>query len=196
MVSTIIPYDRNRGFLKEAIASAEKQSEIILEFSDGSVGYNVNQGIKKVKTEFVCILAEDDLLLPRSIENRLNAMGANQWIHSRAIQFYPDGREMPVGWVTPNPTLEEMLIHNRICGSTTLYRTELLRKHPWDVSLKTAEEYDFHLKLMHNGIMPGFCDKTTFKWRRHDGQKSLGNTSKEYQKIRLEIINGIRDKYR
>ena len=193
MVSIIIPFNIDRGFLKQAIKSAVNQGEIILSESDGSVGHNVNQGIKRVKTEFVCILAEDDLLTETAIQDRLKAIKNYQWIHSRAVNFGED-YETPLNWTFPHPILKDMLIMNRICGSTTLYRTELFDDFKWDVSLFTAEEYDFHLKLMHSGIMPGFCDKITFKYRRHDAQKSLGRWVNQSE--RSEVINKIKDRYR
>jgi glycosyltransferase involved in cell wall biosynthesis len=192
-VSIIIPYNKDRGFLSEAIESATGQGEIILSKSDGSVGRNVNYGISLVKTPYFCILAEDDILPPDAIKNRLDAIGSFDWIHSQGEAFTPDGHVHGFNWHNPNPTLKGMLRFNQIIGSTTLYRTDLGRLFPWDESLITAEEYDFHLRLMYQGINPGYTDKITFRYRRHTEQKSLGVNAD--QKKRQEVVELIRKRY-
>ncbi len=53
-VSIIIPYKIDRGYLNEAIESVKNQTykgeiELILSQSNGSVSYNLNQGILKAR---------------------------------------------------------------------------------------------------------------------------------------------------
>ena len=192
-VSIIIPFNRDRGFLSEAIDSATGQGVIIESKSNGSVGRNVNAGISRVTTPYFCILAEDDLLTPNAIKDRLDAIGSFDWIHSQGEAFTPDGHTHGFNWHNPKPTIEGMLKFNQIVGSTTLYRTDLGRLFPWDETLITAEEYDFHLRLMYQGINPGYCDKVTFRYRRHTEQKSLGVNAD--QKERQRVVELIRKRY-
>ena len=58
LVSIIIPYRINRGYLNKAIASIHRQSypgaiEIIESNHDASVSYNLNQGIKASSGTFI-----------------------------------------------------------------------------------------------------------------------------------------------
>jgi len=66
----------------------------------------------------------------------------------------------------------------------------------WDESLKTAEEYDYHMRLLSEGKKLGFLDEVTFKYRRHSQQKSIGNVTREFQKNRMEQIEIIKNRYR
>ena len=196
--SIVIPYNKDRGFLDQAIKSAEGQGEIILSQSDGSCAFNINEGVKRVKTPYFVILAEDDLLTHDSIKLRLKAIKKGfRWIHGYASVF-GRGYEMPYTVTIPDPTLEEMIRLNRINGGTVMYETELFREYGgFDESLWTAEEYEFHLRLMADGILPGFCDKVIFKYRRHDNQKSLGkNNEAGHQAKRQQFIKDLLKNFR
>lgn len=185
--SIIIPYNHDRGYLSDAIRSAEGQGVVIPYQSDNTVGHNINKAVEQVETEFICILAEDDLLTYNSVQDRVEAIGSAPWIHARGVAFGP-GYEHPINWTLPDPTLEEMLVVNRICGGTQLYRTDLFREvGGYDESLKTAEEYEFHLRLISLGHDPAFVDSVVYKWRRHNEQKSLG--SRTDQRERQQYID-------
>jgi GT2 family glycosyltransferase len=196
-VSIIIPYDRDRGFLNHAIRSAEHQGQVILYQNDETVGYNINRALEEVKTPYWCILAEDDWLHHSAIKNRLARLEAagTDFVHSYGVSVFP-GFNKRVGWTIPEPSLKDMLKLNRICGGTTLYKTDLIDSFGgFDESLWTAEEYDFHLKLLSNGATLSFCPKETYYYRRHDLQKSVGNLDREYQRKRQELITLIRRRY-
>ena len=194
-VTLIIPYNKDRGFLQQAIDSVAGQipSENILPiYGDVTVGANINTGLNQVKTKYWCAMGEDDLLTPNSIADRYRVIEQGyDFIHGRAVTFW-QGNEVPYSMTKEEPTLEDMLTVNRICGGTPMYRTGL---GAWDESLTTAEEYDWHLKLLHAGHTIGFCDSVVYKWRRHDLQKSLGNKNRAYQERRQAIIKGIRKRY-
>jgi len=66
-VTIIIPFVEDRGYLQEAIESAENQTykcEILLSQSENNVGYNLNKAIDQCSTEFWVYLCDDDILLP------------------------------------------------------------------------------------------------------------------------------------
>lgn len=199
-VSIIIPHDRDRGFLNLAIRSAEHQvpdENLILWQNDETVGKNINDALELVKTKYFCILAEDDWLHHSSVRDRYDRIEAagTDFLHSYGVAVYP-GMNRRVGWTIPNPSLKDMLHCNRICGGTTLYKTDLIDKFGgFDEGLWTAEEYDFHLKLMSNGATLSFLPKETYYYRRHEKQKSVGNLDREYQAKRQELIRLIRLRY-
>jgi len=202
LVSVIIPYNRDRSFLKEAIQSVDDQIyhniELILSESPGSVGYNLNRGIEKAKGKFIKYLCDDDLLPYDSIENSISAFANGvDFIHGTACNFWPDGKS---DIYTPdyfNPTLEQMLSKNVIHGGTLMYRREVFEKYGmFDETLWTGEEYEFNLRILAAGARLGYCEKPPlYFYRRHAAQKSLGNTSSEYQRKRAIAIQAIKNKY-
>ena len=200
LISVIIPYNIDRGYLGEALNSIHQQTykdfEIILSHSEHSGGYNMNRGIEKAKGEYLKYLCEDDILTPNCLKDSLDAIQGFDFIHGRGVNLHQNGVETPYTMTNPYAQLSSMLEQNGINGGTTLYRTEIFNKVKWDEELFTGGEYDFNLKLLSLGYKLGFCDKVLYKYRRHDLQKSLGNTSFEYQNARAEQIEMIRNRYR
>lgn len=203
-VSVIIPYNKDRGFLKEAIESVHAQRfdrgiELLLSHSPGTVGFNINQGVKKARGSFIKYFAEDDLLDPDCLEKSINHMFINntRWIHGNAINFFPTIKQehlyKPFYKI---PTFEQMLDRNHIHGGTVMFESTLLKQFPFDESLQTGEEYDLYLRLYKAGILPGYMNETVFRHRRWEGQKSLGNTNREYQQWRSRVIKQIQNKHR
>jgi glycosyltransferase involved in cell wall biosynthesis len=200
-VSVIIPYNIDRGFLQQAIDSVQAQTyrdfEIILSQSEGTGGYNMNRGIEKATGDLLCYLCEDDLLPANSLSDRVEAMEDYDFIHCRGVQFWEEyDKSQPWQLTNSYAELNSMLVQNGIMGGTTMYRRELFDEFMWDEDLWTGGEYDFHLKLLHNNKRLGFCDRFVYKYRRHSLQKSLGNTSAEYQNKRREQVELIRNRYR
>ena len=200
-VSIIIPYNRDRGYLSCAIKSIMEQNyegeyEIIPSHSNNTVGYNLNRGIEKAKGDYVKYLCDDDMLTPWSISESVRAMEGNDFIHGKAVSFNDNGNESI--WIPPNPipALEEMLEKNTIHGGTLMYRRDVFdRVGYFDESLDCAEEYEFNLRCLSKDMKLGYCDNFLYLYRRHENQKSLGNSSEEYQAIRQEKIQKIRDRF-
>ena len=192
MVTTIIPYNVDRGFLDKCVKSID-YGQMILSCSDASVSVNFNNALKDVKTEFVKFISEDDYFLPGGLRALHLGMGSDKWVcansyrvfEGRVIEFYkPDTLD-----------LEENLIRNRIDGGTTLYRTELLQEiGGMDETLWTGEEYDMHLKLMFMGHMPGYVNQFVYCHRIHSQQKSRIYRKQDKNK-RDEAIRSIQARY-
>lgn len=197
-ISVIIPYNKDRGYLEQALKSAEINGQPVPHKSEGSVGHNVNQALRDVKTPYFCILAEDDWLHHSANKWRIPALEYQKadFIHSYGVAVRSTGHRR-ITWTKPDPSLEEMIQLNRICGGTLIYKTDLLDKFGgWDESLRTAEEYEWHLRLLAGGAKLGFLPKDTYYYRRHEKQKSVGNLDRSYQAKRQEQIQEIRERYR
>lgn len=194
MVSVIIPYNIDRGFLWEAKMSVLKQTysewEIVNAHSDGNCAYNLNMGLKKAKGEFIKILAEDDILPKNSLSILVKEIERYDFIYGDGENFGElDG--WPERYYDKAVTLESMLRGNGINGGGCLYRTEVLRAvGGWDESLWTAEEYDLHLKLLKAGYTHKHIPEVVYRYRRHSGNKSGRN-----REARHELINQIKQRY-
>lgn len=182
-VSVIIPYKEDR-FLEEAIESVKNQTyknwELIKVKSDARIGTNINVGASKATGDFIAILAEDDLLPPNSLEDRVNGMKDFDFIHTRGKMFGSRDGEWPL--TNPYCDFNYLLKENGIMGGTPMYRREIFKEFKWDENLWTAEEREFHLQLLYAGKRIGFVDKFCYLYRRHNNQKSIG--SQEYMRQR------------
>jgi glycosyltransferase involved in cell wall biosynthesis len=200
-VSIIIPYKEDRGFLTEAVRSVERQTykniELIMSKSDHGVSWNLNRGIEKSTGRYVKYLCDDDRLPVDSIEHSVRCISKGfDFIHGNAVNFFPDGQSDL--WV-PNqhtPSMYSMLRQNRIHGGTLMYDRKVFEQHgQFNESLWTGEEYEFNLRLLSRDASIGYCPKVLYWYRRHVGQKSIGNMDPEYQARRYEVFADIRAMY-
>lgn len=176
MVTIIIPYNKDRGFLNKCKQSIWDQTypyiEVLEAKGDVSVVKNINSGLKHAKGKFLKIVGEDDWLPDNAIEDLVNGMDGHPWICANAYNVYgADTTEEipPLDKLNLKDMCEKNVIHN----GTTMYRTALIRKiGGMDESLWTGEEYEMHLRLMNMGYLPGYVNKFVYFYREWNGQKS------------------------
>ena len=196
MVSVIIPYNKDRGFLQHAIKSVKAQTyenwELIVQHGKGTLGENVNKALQKADGKFIKILAEDDLLTPDCLKILTDGIQGYDFVYSDAENF----GELPPGWDSRSHdktvSLDGMLRGNGIHGGTTLYRSSILQNvGGYDESLWTGEEYDLHLSLLKAGCKHRHVPGIVYKYRIHGDNKSRTANVK----IRHEYIEEIRKRY-
>ena len=194
MVSVIIPYNRDRGYLDAAIQSVHDQTytnwELILEHSDKFFGANLNRGVAKSKGEYIKFLAEDDLLTPDSLAILTEGIKGYDFVYSNAENFGEiDGWERFSNDSTT--TLKKMLEGNCIHGGTLLYRRDMfIEVGGYDEDLWTAEEYDFHLKLLKHGYKHRHIPGIVYRYRIH-----VDNKSQHDRIVRSQYIEQIKKRY-
>jgi len=218
-VSIIIPANRDRGYLDDAILSAINQNfngddyEIILA-SDGNLelkkyadeygirfslapqknlALNQNTAMRIAEGEFIKGLAEDDLLDPDCLKNLYNAIGDYALVYANALNFKMDGSctlSKP-----PQPFDLRKLWESKssfIHGGTTMFRKDAF----WavggrDESINTSEDMDFYLNLLSHGYEFTYCDKIVYNYRIHGEQKSNQNIA-----YRKKVKDYIYEKYK
>jgi GT2 family glycosyltransferase len=198
LVTIIIPYSVDRGYLNQAIESVKNQTypniELLIHNDNVNVSTNINNGIKRAKGEYIKYLCEDDYLTPNSITDSVKAMQGNDFIHGVANNVHDNFTQVQKPRLQ-YPTISEMLINNVIHGGTLMYKKSvLLAVGCFDESLTCAEEYDLNLKILDAGYKLGYTDKILYNYRRHDAQKSLGKGIN--QAIRAQKIQAIKDRYK
>lgn len=168
LVSIVIPYNVDRGYLQEARKSALKQNypncEVILYQSKGKLGFNVNRGVERAKGEYIKILAEDDLLFKTSIKDLVQGIGDADFCCADAFNQVENGNDFI--FKSKVQSLEDCLLRNSIHGGTVLYKRSLWDElGGWDEELNTGEEYDWHLKLLYTGKKLVYTPKTVTIYR-------------------------------
>lgn len=205
-VSIIIPYVVDRGWLKDAVTSAEKalefsgyKGEVILSQSRNGVSYNLNRGLERATGEFVTYLCDDDLLPLEAIKTSVEGMRGYDFIHGNSDTVYEkcfNYKEPRIKIWRPEirqPRLKDMLVSNCIHGGTVMYRRDIVEGEWFDEELWTGEEYDFNLFLLSQGKQIGYVNNIVYTYRHHALQKSKQNNN---QIERRAAIDAIKDKYR
>ena len=181
MISVIIPYNKDRGFLNQCVRSIEKQTykdvEIIHAMSDCSVAVNFNFGLKQAKGEFCKFVTEDDWLPEEGLSYLVHGICDSPWAYANAIQYENNSTYV---YKPQFHDLNSNVQRNHIHGGTTIYRTDvLLSIGGMDESLWTAEEYEMHLRLWSKGFKPRYIDKEVYVHRLWSGQKSKQLTPRQ-----------------
>ena len=205
-VSVIIPYNKDRGYLSDAIQSYENQkfagtSELILAYGpEKTLGGNLNFGVKKSKGKYIKVLHEDDKLTPNSLQALFDAaeQASADLIFAMSQNFAGEGvekisRPPPV---VKDMTLKALLDANFIHAGTVFYRTEMFSKlDGYDQTMWTAEEYEFHLRCLAQGYTPHYVSSVVCEYREWEGSKSRIYRLQKKQE-RLDYIEQIREKFR
>ncbi len=199
MVTIVLPYDIDRGFLQRMRDSIESQTytdiELIEVHEDNPVAVNFNKGLSLAKGEFVKVVGEDDWLPEDSIKDLVEGIGDHPWVCANATNYQN-------GIVTERYkpdlfklNLTDMVQNNVIHGGSTLYRTDILREvGGMDENLWTGEEYDMNMKLMSLGYLPGYVNKFVYNYQLSGVQKSRIYRRKDPAK-REAMLNYIRQRY-
>jgi glycosyltransferase involved in cell wall biosynthesis len=200
-VSIIIPYNINRGYLRDAVESAKNQVfsepfEVIVQQGDFPVSKNINDALKKAKGRFIKLCAEDDILnllclktlYDKAMQSDCDLVCANATNRGKDKE-YPVKSSIPL-------TIQELAYHNTIHGLTVLFRRESLPV--FNESLCTGEEFEIYLRMADNDCRFGYIDKNVGIYRLHDSQKSavyVNPNIEQAQKRREYIFENIRKKY-
>ena len=199
-VSVIIPYNKDRGFLFQAVDSVLRQTyadvECVPSFGDGLVGVNFNNGLKRATGEYVMVCAEDDFLELDAVENLVAGMDGFDFVCANAY-IWTDGKRVEYKSQVPRNHLV-LIEYNSIHGGTVMYRKSVLDAiGGMDESLWTAEEYDMNVRLLKAGYKLGKVEAFVHNNRIHGMSKSkqwLSDPQMKFERIMYieKIKSGLR----
>lgn len=194
-VTVIIPYNIDRGYLKNAIASVPEGVQLIVSQGDGNWPQNFNKVLNQAEGDYIKYLHEDDMLTPNCIEDSVKAIEEQgvDFIHGNAIQHSQEsGKEMIWKPSVLFPTLQQLLDKNTIHSATTMYRKEVFEKvgrFNESEQVKSFEEYEFNIRCLQQGLKIGYCPSALAFYRRHPNQliKKVNKISRKEN--RKEVVN-------
>ena len=181
-VTVIIPYNRDRGWLHQAVNSVPEGVQLILSQGNGNWPENFNKVLDQATGEYIRWLHEDDMLTPNCIEDSIKAIEEQgvDFIHGNAIEITPEGKQIRT--YKPkieNPTSVDLLMHNVFHSATMMYKREVFEKvGKMNETLNTAEEFEFNVRCLNAGLKVGYCNASLAYYRRHPQQK-VRTVSKE-----------------
>lgn len=175
-VTVIIPYKKDRGWLKDAIASVPKDVQLLVSQGEGNWPANFNKVLDQATGKYIRWLHEDDMLTENSIIDAVRAIEEQgvDFIHGNAYEIFLNAGRAPGKYIPKIqvPTLQDLLVKNVIHSATLLYRREVFEKvGKMDETLNTAEEFEFNLRCLKAGLQIGYCDSFLAWYRRHPAQK-------------------------
>ena len=205
-ISIVIAYNRDRGFLKEAIKSAEAQDfddyEIIVHQGNFNFSKNLNDAIKKAKGEYVKLLNEDDLLLPNCLKDLHKGIRGFDFVNADIMNFGIN--DMWWGDMEYHESIHkgkltnfaEMLFRNQLNQVSIMYRTDILFEiGGFDETLNTAEDYDINLLLLKKGYKLGYIPKVVGKYRVHETNKSINLDTEAFHERKRKIKQLMQERY-
>jgi hypothetical protein len=195
LVTVIIPYNRDRGYLKEAVESVPEGIQLILSKGEGNWPMNFNKGFAEAIGTYVKYLHEDDILTPNCIEDSVNAIEEQKvdFIHGNAIEVHQvTGKEHIYIPREQFPTVTSLLKRNVIHSATIMYHRRVFEKvglFNEALELKSFEEFEFNLRCLRAGLKIGYCNTTLAYYRRHPEQIIRTVNNVERNKNRSELIH-------
>ena len=191
----IIPYNRDRGYLQEAIDSVPKDVQLILSKGDGTWPENFNKALPQAKGEFIKYLHEDDRLTMDSIKHSLEIIEfftKIDFMHGNAIEVNQVTKNERL-WVPPVklPTFSDLLKNNTIHSATVLYRREIFEKiggFNESREVYSFEEYEFNLRVLKAGFNIGYVNAPLAYYRRHKEQIIRTVNNQERQQNRKKML--------
>lgn len=194
-VTIIIPYNIDRGYLKDAVASVPENVQLLLSQGNGNWPQNFNKVLHEAEGQYIKYLHEDDMLTPNCIEDSVRAMEEQgvDFIHGNAFQYSQKSGDKIV-WkpAVKFPTLSQLIEKNTIHSATTMYRREVFEKvgrfNETD-QVKSFEEYEFNIRCLQMGMKIGYGNSTLAYYRRHPDQLIKKTNTVERKVNRKRMIN-------
>lgn len=154
-----------------------------------------NVGLKKVQTDYVFFLDDDDVWLPNKIEAQIDFLeshsgyiGVTCW---RRLVYAKSGLEVDV---MPTETLIESYIRKRnYTGSFSFfgYRWNAETKDVFlDETLKAVQDHDFYIRMREAGRF-GIVESVLARYNVHEGERISGSCGNK-----LNSFTYLYDKYK
>lgn len=196
-VTVIIPYNKDRGWLKDAVESVPDWVQLIQSQGEGNWPENFNKALHQATGDYIKYLHEDDMLTPNCIEDSVEAMEAQgaDFIHGAAVELIQKNNKR-INYKSSNiyPTFGSLMKSNSIHSATLMYRKEVFEQlGGFDETLNTQEEYEFNLRCLQAGFKIGYCDQPLAIYRRHDAQKVRTVPKSMKDKEKQEVLNKFRN---
>lgn len=224
-ISIIIPYYNGQLWLPISAASVLAQKGVELELlvvDDGSSapvepssipsdprvrllrifhagkGAAINAGIRASSGDIICVLDQDDRMLPGRLERQVAALDAApdaDAVYSDYERIAEDGSRIDV-FISRQANASEML--HAMAGSTGLFsmQTLVVRKtflesfggFSEDPALTGLDDGEFFVRLIVSGAELIYSPGVATQWVRHAGNYS---GSRQFQEARLEFLKSL-----
>lgn len=167
----------------------ERFTRVVLSVSRHRQGvvYNANRGIKKIQSDYIKLIAGDDVLLPNCIEDNMQFIKEHDYglVFSK-VEVFGDGKGLRKAVSNRKAILEksyqllrdgdqiEMLKAMYLPSPSIFLTKELfLRLEGFDTRFPNWEDAPFYTKMICKKIPFGFIDEETVRYRLHKSQHNI-----------------------
>jgi len=222
-VSVIIPYYDGAAWLPKSVKSVLEQQKVILELiivDDGSLvspkqivdsfndsriilitkkhsgkGATVNLGVKNAKADIICILDQDDIMMPNRLKTQLDFINKSKnadVVYSDYEWVSKDGQLID-RFIGKQATNHEMLRSLSKGASLISMQTMLIRKNSYlkiggfseDIKLTGLDDAEFFVRLLISDQKLVYCPCIATWWVEHENNYSK---SVQFQEARLVFL--------
>lgn len=154
----------------------DKRFRLIPHRANGGANAARNTGIRSARGTFTCFLDSDDLLLPRSIANRVGALLAAS--HYRLAGSYSASQSIDESCTTPPDETEssgmkliDFITASGLCpfnANQPMFKTAVLRQlGGFDQRMRQAEDWEFWTRILRHGyfFVPTYRADVTYRDR-------------------------------
>jgi glycosyltransferase involved in cell wall biosynthesis len=170
-----------------------KTREIALSYGDriryfekenGGVATALNYGIEKMRGEYLAWLSHDDEFLPHKLADQIKLLHGredredivlfgNFTVHNVFTDTRYDAEALDPQLMDRDPRYRwlQAIFSSKIHGCTSLIPKKCLdRVGPFDVGLRTTQDYDYFCRLLQAGVKFVYQDKSLIMTRHHQAQ--------------------------
>jgi len=208
----IIVDDGSTDHTQETVTSFDDPRIVYFKTEHQGIPHSRNFSVEKSRGTYVCIMDDDDLMMPTRIQNQLGCLSKNSvGSYGGWVDFNDnDGR---ITDLTYNPGKERTLASILFTGKVMIHpasmiRRDILLEFPYNIDHSFGSDYDMNLRLVDAGHHMDHCGDYLI-WRRiHDlsvtqtdslSQRNTGRTSaqqrlalftkEEESKLRKQVAN-------
>ncbi len=142
-----------------------------------------NEGLKHSKGDYLIFLDSDDLLAPFCLEQRISCFENNQEYEFLVFRTVLFGRKPGDLNYYTNLIKDELPLHRFIKQDNPWQitcpiwkRNSLLTIYPWDESLKSFQDFDFHIRALIYPLKYTMIDEANSFYRVNTGHESIANS--------------------
>jgi glycosyltransferase involved in cell wall biosynthesis len=197
LVSDDASQDNSAALIQQWNAKHQRANQLFLHDKNIGLCPTLNELLSHARGEYLQFIACDDHLLPRSLEQRVQALDQygpeTAAVYSDALRIDENGAAIPKTFLQrflkkkPIPTgdlYSQLLLGNFLPGMSVLMRRELVEEvggfdsslafEDWDLWQRLTRKYEF-----------AYFDRPTVQYRIHSGNlhKTMPNQSRQFYRI-------------
>ena len=176
----------------------DKRIEIIKNNINLGFTNSLNNGIKRIKSDYIARMDSDDICDPTRFEKQMNYMQKhNLDICGTNLIYFDDKGEL--GRKKYRDVKDTILIESPICHASTIIKREYFDKYGgYNPEYKVAQDYDLWLKFYSKGAKFGIVPEYLFFYRQHPQMAKASKTKltlKNTIKIKLNAMKNYGIKF-
>jgi hypothetical protein len=187
-LTVCIPWDKSHPeYLQEAVNSVHPDIPIIVRYGNGTAGRGIQKCLEHVKTDYMFVLAADDILHPFCLRNLARAIGTADIAYPSLVKF----GEQHGTFDAQIFSLHRLQFKNFIPG-TFLVKTKCARDIGWNPDAP-FEDWDFHYRASHAGYKYVSVREAIYFYRIHSSnytfriQRAANETGSTHEHFRSAI---------